>query len=432
MARKIVSFLLDRVPGTDEARVRCRVKWDGCRKSVSVSIGYRVNISRWDMEMQRCVPRSFHGRSRIPAADINRDIERFRNAVDLAFLRLESEGRDIDPSQVRDALMALVEPEKKQEETSGDWKRNPIHAFNAFMAERGDRNRWTDATYTKMRNVKHHLQEWRPKLRWEDFDEDGLYDYIRFLRTSTAIDNKSATRGLKDSTVSKHVGMLKWFLRWADNKGLLKSRDYQSFKPKIQTADNPVIFLEWDELMKMMRLDLNDTLARTRDAFCFCCFTSLRYSDVKALRWSDVDDKCIRVTTVKTTDSLIIELNKYSQELLDRCFALDLPSDLVFDVPANQIMNERIKDVARLCGLNNMIRTTEFRNGQRIDKLTPKWQLIGTHAGRRTFICNALMMGIAPNVVMQWTGHSDYESMKPYIAIADTFKAEQMSKFNEK
>lgn len=34
-------------------------------------------------------------------------------------------------------------------------------------------------------------------------------------------------------------------------------------------------------------------------------------------------------------------------------------------------------------------------------------KLVGTHTGRRTFIVNALSMGITPNVVMKWTGHMD-------------------------
>ena len=54
-----------------------------------------------------------------------------------------------------------------------------------------------------------------------------------------------------------------------------------------------------------------------------------------------------------------------------------------------------------------------------------------THAGRRTFICNALSLGIPANVVMKWTGHSDYKAMKPYIDIADDIKANAMNKFDQ-
>ena len=50
--------------------------------------------------------------------------------------------------------------------------------------------------------------------------------------------------------------------------------------------------------------------------------------------------------------------------------------------------------------------------------------------GRRTFIVNALSRGIAPNVVMKWTGHSDYKAMKPYIDIVDSIRAKEMTKMD--
>lgn len=33
-------------------------------------------------------------------------------------------------------------------------------------------------------------------------------------------------------------------------------------------------------------------------------------------------------------------------------------------------------------------------------------------------------------VVMQWTGHRNYSSLKPYIAVSDTERARQMAKFD--
>ena len=66
-----------------------------------------------------------------------------------------------------------------------------------------------------------------------------------------------------------------------------------------------------------------------------------------------------------------------------------------------------------------------------IEETKRKWEMLGTHAGRRTFICFALSEGIPPQVVMKWTGHSDYKSMKPYIDIVDSIKASSMTKFNE-
>lgn len=438
MAKHITAFVLDRIAGTDEARVRCRVKWDGSRQIVAVNIGYRVNVLRWDAESQHCVPRSYHGRSRTPSAEINGVIDQLRLTVDTYFLSAEAPSAD----DLRELLQKIVRPEGAA--SARESRRSVFVAYDAFMAERGERNKWTDATLKKMMNVRRHLKEWREDLKWEDLDEAGLFSYMEHLRTATQMDNKckrkdvgsdevtERRKGLRDSTVEKHLAMLKWFLGWAENKGFLTCYDYRTFRPKLQKVENPVIFLEWDELMTLYNIDLEERpdLARVRDVFAFCAFTSLRYSDVKALRWADVSDTCITVTTQKTSDALRIELNDYSSELIGRYVDEAFPDDRVFPVLSNQKMNDRLKELGQLCGFDRLIRITEFRNGKRQDSLVPKWKLLGTHAARRTFICNALMMGIAPNIVMRWTGHADYDSMKPYIAVADSVKAKAMAKFN--
>ena len=96
----------------------------------------------------------------------------------------------------------------------------------------------------------------------------------------------------------------------------------------------------------------------------------------------------------------------------------------------HQAMNRDIKELCRLAGIDEEIRVTTYKGNVRTDKIQPKWELVGTHTGRRTFIVNALSMGITPNVVMKWTGHSDYKAMKPYIDIVDSIKASSMTKFD--
>ncbi|KAA6304149.1 Tyrosine recombinase XerC, partial [termite gut metagenome] len=96
----------------------------------------------------------------------------------------------------------------------------------------------------------------------------------------------------------------------------------------------------------------------------------------------------------------------------------------------NQRMNVYLKELGELCGIDEPVGETYYKGGERIDVVAPKYALLGSHVGRRTFICNALSLGIPAQVVMKWTGHSDYTAMKPYIDIADDIKASAMDKFN--
>ena len=148
------------------------------------------------------------------------------------------------------------------------------------------------------------------------------------------------------------------------------------------------------------------------------------------LKRADIAGESLTITTMKTADTITIELNKYARSILDKYAGRPDLGGFVFPSITNQRMNEYVKELCELCEINQPITQTYYRGSQRIDEVTPKYALIGTHTGRRTFICNALMLGIPAEIVMKWTGHSDYKSMKPYIDIADKAKATAMKIFD--
>lgn len=108
----------------------------------------------------------------------------------------------------------------------------------------------------------------------------------------------------------------------------------------------------------------------------------------------------------------------------------DFEDDKALPVISNQKMNDYLKELAELAEINEPVREVYYKGSERIEETTPKYALLSTHAGRRTLICNALSLGIAPQVVMKWTGHNDYKAIKPYIDIADDIRANAMDKFN--
>ena len=136
----------------------------------------------------------------------------------------------------------------------------------------------------------------------------------------------------------------------------------------------------------------------------FCCFTGLRYSDVHNLKKSDIRDGYIEITTVKTAERLIIELNNHSKAILDKYKDVEFEGHKALPVISNQKMNDYLKELGELAEINEPVSETYYKGNKRIDTITPKYALLGTHAGRRTFICNALALGIPAQVVMGWGG----------------------------
>lgn len=76
------------------------------------------------------------------------------------------------------------------------------------------------------------------------------------------------------------------------------------------------------------------------------------------------------------------------------------------------------------------MRVSDVKGNVRYEEVLPKYSLLTTHCGRRTFIVNGLRLGVPAEVIMKWTGHSDYKAMKPYIKIVDKLKVSEMEKFN--
>lgn len=172
-------------------------------------------------------------------------------------------------------------------------------------------------------------------------------------------------------------------------------------------------------------------MERVRDVFLLCYFTSLRYSNVRNSRKSNIKPDHIEVITVKTADSMIIELNDHSKAILAKYKDVHFEDNMALPVICNQKINDYLKELDELTEINEAIRETYYKGNGRIDEITPKYALLSTHTGRRTFICNALALGIPAQVVMKWTGHSDYKAMRSCIDIADDIKANAMNKFNQ-
>lgn len=401
--------------------IRMRVNF--ASKRIEFTTGYRIDAAKWDSDKQR-VRNGCTNKLKQAASEINASLLGYYTEIQDIFKKFEVEEIMPTPEQIKEAFNALhkpIEEVKPRKSTPNTFYR----VFDEFVGDCGRQNDWTDSTYEKFAAVKNHLMNFRDGLTFDFFDEKGLNDYVTYLRD---------VKEMRNSTIGKQLSFLKWFLRWAFKKGLNQNNAYDSYKPKLKSTQKKIIFLTWEELNKLREFEIpaaKRALDRVRDVFLFQCFTGLRYSDVFNLRRSDIKGDHIEVTTVKTSDSLIIELNKHSKAILDKYKDVAFEDDKVLPVITNQKMNDYLKELAELAGIDEPVRQTYYRGNERVDEVTPKYALLGTHAGRRTFICNALALGIPPQVVMKWTGHSDYKAMKPYIDIADDIKANAMSKFNQ-
>lgn len=437
--KRSIRFILKRQKNA-KSRVIMRVAYNS--KSMDFQTGIVVDEKNFDSKSQRLTGSTI---SSSLTSEYNEKLSLMMMNMITVFHQYESKGvyplpdalrvsfnsminpvPEVDVKEAQKLQIPSVKPSNKEKVVKEKPKRMTFwHYFDEFVRVNGKLNDWTDATREKFAALRNHLWDFDKKLTFDKFNEEGIADYITFM---------SKKLKMKNSTINKQLGFLRWFLRWCFEKGYHQNRTFEYYKPKLKNAKKRVIFLTYEEIEQIEKFVIpkgKEHLDAVRDVFLFSCFTGLRFSDVYNLTWSDIHDGKIEVVTKKTTDRILIELNKKSNQIIGKYGRIRFPGNKVLPVISNQKMNKNLHELCKLAGIDEPVKLTHYEGNKRVDEVRPKYELVGTHTGRRTFICSALAKGIPPSVVMKWTGHSDYKAMKPYIDIADEVKETYMKRFDD-
>jgi len=395
---------------TEDVPILLYFSFDG--KRLQLYTRERINAKDWDEERQRVKPHV------TGATQINAYLEALGDEVKRLYREAKTRYEIPTVQYIRENLSINKKSSRK----------NMYDVIDEFVAIESRAQLWKKSTATKFRTIKKHLQNFSTTKRYTvEFDSLNEAFFNRF------IDYLLYDCGHVNSYVAKNIGNLTWFLNWARKRGYNKNLYYLDFKlpkRKMQNGSVNIIALTWEELIHLYQLEIKPVaLDHIRDIFCFSCFTSLRYSDLYNLKKSNIQGDYIIFDTIKTGDTLAIPLNEFSKALLAKY--KDFPGEKVFPVISNQKMNKRLKELGKLAGLEDSVNIVHYRGIERIEKTCEKWELISTHVGRRTFITNAIRLGIPSEVIQAITGHKDHKVMERYLKIENPHKAEEMSKFNK-
>lgn len=314
-----------------------------------------------------------------------------------------------------DFAKIYVETRSKEE----NWK-------PSIMGHVNKKKIWDSPSFDKLSAVQTQVNEMCPMLLMDDIRASTLDEYQNFL----------IQKGFLNSTIENHMSYFKQILKWADEKGYLKHGE-EVLKHKTSKLDvskpRAVNYLTWDEFEQLFSYEFKegeDHLDLTRDRFCFCCATSLRHSDMEILKKADFDDyndpTSFSFVSKKTHDELTIFLNKYSKALYQKYKDIPTVDGLMFPPKSNQKMNDNLKVIAEMLGFTRNITKMQFCGKDRVDDTQRLCDVIGTHSARRTFVVHALEMGWSPQLVMTYTGHENYDTMRPYIALTDKTRKNMM------
>ncbi len=371
--------------------------------SVLLNTHEKVDTRYWDKKTHRAnIRKAREPRLKGELNLLNQFLNAYENKIHKIRLKMKTE----DPTVEFSEIVAKIKNE------FGDKTNTFFDVYDDFIKTKG-------AVVGKPTIQKHK----RLKKLLMEFEKDITYK-LNFNSINKLFEDKFFAYLIEDkemlnSTAHKTISFLKTFLIWAYDRKLNPNTDFRSFKGK--TYENEVIFLTEEELMTLYNFKLDDDrLARVRDVFVFQCFTGPRYSDILSLKKEDIRAGTWNLRQQKTKNINQIPLNKYAISILAKYPVNNLP------VISNQKMNNYIKELCELAGIDETITIVKYRGNKRIEETKKKFEIIGTHTARRTFITLSLRKGMKPEVIMKITGHKSYNMFQKYLKIADDHTRKEM------
>ena len=175
-------------------------------------------------------------------------------------------------------------------------------------------------------------------------------------------------------------------------------------------------FLEQAELDRIYQKTFaSKRLEQVRDIFIFSCYTGLSYVDIceltpENIRLSFDGNLWIIKKRHKTSVTSNIRLLDIPKSILQK-YDGKLPNGKLLPVISNQKMNDYLKEIATVCGINKKITF---------------------HVARHSFATLSISYGVPIESVSKMLGHTNIRTTQIYAKIIDTKLSEDMDIFANK
>ena len=316
-----------------------------------------------------------------PNADaLNRLIYEFVATIEKKELELWQQGKRISLELLKNALTT-------QENNS---------SFISFFRQEVMNSSLKDSTKRNHLSTLILLQEFKKDIVFSDLTFEFISSFEYFLQL----------KGYHINTIAKHMKHLKRHVNIAINKEYIEIQKYAFRKYKIKTIENKHTHLVPEELERLENLILSDRYVKLQkylDAFLFCCYAGMRYSDFINLSSENIVDinqeTWLIYKSVKTGTEVrlplyllfsgkgITILNKYKDNLED-----------FFHLRDNSNINKDLIIITRLAGLSKRI---------------------SFHTARHTNATLLIYNGINITTVQKLLGHKSVKTTQIYTNVMD-------------
>lgn len=379
--------------------VYLRITVDGVSKEISTK--RKWNIARWNQKTERAIGTKEDARS------LNHFLDSITTGVASFRTKLINSSESITATKLIEYAQGKSYRKAKVLEEFQNHNDEML-----ALVKVGD---YAQGTYERYVTARSHVEEFikvhynRDEFEFRELNYSFVKDYEFYLKT---------VRECSNNTALKYIANFKKIVLRAVAKDIIPKDPFILFTSKKTKTDKRPLTSKELQILESKKLD-NERLSIVRDIFVFQCYTGLSYIDVKQLKYNKIKEekdgslwimserqKSKSRTDIPLLDKAISIMNKYKSHPLCNEFNFVLP------VRSNQKMNEYLKEIAVLCGINSAL---------------------NTHKARRTFASTVtLKNGVPINVVKELLGHHSVTQTEQYALTTQELINREMNTLKDK
>ena len=273
---------------------------------------------------------------------------------------------------------------------------NNGNSFLTFFKEEVNNSSLKESTRQNHLSTLELLQEYKKDIVFTDL----TFEFV------SSFDNYLQSKGYHLNTIAKHMKHLKRYVNVAINKEYMDIQKYAFRKYKIKSIEGSHTHLSPEELNKMEEVNLEGKftkLQKSKDAFLFCCYAGLRYSDF-----------------INLTAANIVELHQETwliYKSVKTVIDVRLPLYLLFEGKGLRVLENYKDDLNGFFKLKDNSNVNKDLNA--LAKLAEIDKRISFHTARHTNATLLIYSGANITTVQKLLGHKSVKTTQVYANIMD-------------
>lgn len=285
--------------------------------------------------------------------------------------------------------------------------------INKYKDER--KGKCAPKTIDKIRHFSNAMAGFDTDLSVSNIDENYCIQLIRYLRQKpNAKCIHESGRIISECTVRNYLNVFCSIMNFAVRKGFIPANPMA----KVDSHDKPGreaskrCFLTIEELKRLIETPTSHK--QTRDAFLFSCFCGLRQSDIRNLKWGNLEQnngKCYaNIIVQKTGTGLYLPIGRQARDFLPPRPSGAGDDEHIFSLPSTNSLGRHLASWAKDANISKHLTF---------------------HVARHTFATTSLTLGADLYTTSKLLGHSNITTTQIYARIINEKKDEAVALFNK-